>query len=334
MTSQIIQFTEAAEEELKRLYDELQIGDLVSALRSGKMADDMQALVVPLATTILDLFGTGTPGIDSDPISTLKAASRDINLSRILRERGLFRLFRLLNTNDEHNVPLYQTLTDPDTGEAFHRREDMIGWFCKSARVSRSIVFMRMATIEKLLAVGFDLDQAYQAILTKPYAIRETLNEIAEWHHNELDFVDPEIAIRLAEKFLCPEETAVVQQLAKMTVDETSSQDDRELAQDMLTEAVKPAISELINEVAVHQDTKDATEFVRSDIAGKPEINYFWDYERDELIIEKIVKGKKNGIEYIKEIRTCRLVPDQLVPAALRMDMTTRLPIKNRIREY
>src|SRR5512143_438470 len=103
MTSQIVPFTGSAEEELQRLYEELQISDVVSALRSGDIPNDLQTLVVPLATTILDLFGTGTPTIGLDPISTLKSASRDINLSRILRERGLFRLFRLLNTNDEHN---------------------------------------------------------------------------------------------------------------------------------------------------------------------------------------------------------------------------------------
>ena len=77
----------------------------------------------------------------------------------------------------------------------------MIGWFCKSAKVSRSVVFMRMATIEKLLGLGYELDDCYKTILTKPYAIRETLHEIAEWHHNELEYVDPEIALRLAEKY-------------------------------------------------------------------------------------------------------------------------------------
>ena len=74
MDTQVIPFTGSAEEELKRLYDELQIGDLVSALRGGNLPDQVQALVVPLTTTILDLFGTGTPTIGLDPISTLKSA--------------------------------------------------------------------------------------------------------------------------------------------------------------------------------------------------------------------------------------------------------------------
>jgi hypothetical protein len=71
-------------------------------------------------------------------------------------------------------------------------------WFCKSARVSRSIVFQRIASIEKLTGIGFSLDDAYQIILTKPYAIRETLNEVGEWSHGELTAVAPDVAVRLA----------------------------------------------------------------------------------------------------------------------------------------
>ena len=331
MTSQVIQFTGTAEEELQRLHDELQISDVVSALRSGDMPNDLQALVVPLATTILDLFGTGTPTIGADPILALKSASRDINLSRILRERGLFRLFRLLNTNDSHNVPLYQTLTNPDTGEPFDRREDMIGWFCKSAKVSRSVVFMRLSTIEKLLGLGFDEDQCYATIITKPYAIRETLNEIAEWSNGKLDFVDTDIALRLAEKYLDTREQERVKVLVDTINDEHAV--DRDGAEEELIQRMCPAISKLVQDVAAHEDTKDAMEFVRADIAGKPEINYSWDYERDELVCEIIVKGKKNGSEYIKDIVTVRMLPDQLMPRELRSDITTRMPIKNRIRE-
>ncbi len=73
-------------------------------------------------------------------------------------------------------------------------------------------------------------------------------------------------------------------------------------------------------------------EFVRNDIAGRPEISYSWDYERDELICEVIKKGKKNGTEYVKDILTIRFL-DQATPPELREDITTRMPIKNRIRE-
>jgi hypothetical protein len=327
MTSEVIHFTETANEELHRLYDELQISKLVEALHSGKIPQNLQDVIIPLTTTIVDLFGTATPAIGIDPIEALKAASRDINLSRILRERGLFRLYRLLNTDDGvTGQPLWKSLTDPDTDMEFNRREDMIGWFCRSAKVSRSVVFMRMATIEKLCGLGFTLDEAYQTILTKPYAIRETLNEVAEWHNGELDFVDTDIALRLAEKFL-PMQIDQVKQL----VDQIESGNDR--AQDELTDMMRPAIRNLVKEIATHEHTMDAMDFVRNDIAGKPEINYSWNYEKDMLIAEVIIKGRKNGTDYIKDIQNHHFFCEELINSDLRTDIIIRLPIKNRMRE-
>ncbi len=247
-----------------------------------------------------------------DPVSTLKSASRDINLSRILRERGLFRLYRLLNTNDAHNIPLFQTLTDPDTGEPFERREDMIGWFCRSAKVSRSIVFQRLGTIYRLLGLGFEMDECYATILTKPTAIRETLKQIAEWTGGELMSVEPEIALRLAEKYLPSEEQDQVKAYARQITDEDIDGGERAQAQENMVKAMRPAISKLINEVAAHDNTKDVMAFVRSDIAGKPEISYAWDYERDELVCEIVIKGKKQGQDYIKDIVTVHFLADIL----------------------
>ncbi len=314
------------------MYDELQIGKLIDALHSGHLPSEFQEIIIPLTATIADLFGTATPAIGIDPVEALKAASRDINLSRILRERGLFRLYRLLNTDDSKTgTPLYKTLTDPDTGMEFNRREDLIGWFCRSAKVSRSVVFMRMATIEKLLGLGFDEDASYHTIITKPYAIRETLNEIAEWSNGELDFVDTDIALRLAEKYLNAREQERVKVLVDTINDEHA--EDRDGAEEELIQRMRPAISKLVQDVAAHEDTKDAMDFVRADIAGKPEINYSWDYERDELVCEIIVKGKMHGSEYIKDIVSVRMLPDQLMPSELRSDITTRMPIKNRLRE-
>ena len=124
-----------------------------------------------------------------------------------------------------------------------------------------------------------------------------------------------------------------VGKLVETIADPLIDQAERDQAQDELTEAMRPAISKLVDEVAAHQDTKDAMDFVRADIAGKPEISFSWDYERDELVCEIIVKGKKAGTEYIKDIVTVRLMCDILMPPELRDELVTRLPIKNRIRE-
>jgi hypothetical protein len=74
-------------------------------------------------------------------------------------------------------------------------------------------------------------------------------------------------------------------------------------------------------------------EFVRNDIAGKPGISYSWDYERDELVQEVIIKGDKVGEEWRKEIKTNRFVPEMPIVPPVRLDLITRLPIENRMKE-
>jgi hypothetical protein len=111
MSSVIIQFTESPAQELSRLHDELHIGRLVEALKAGSMPDNLREVILPLTSTIIDLFGTDTPTIGVDPVAALLTASRDINLSRILRERGLFRLYRLLKTDDGCGNQMWKVVT-------------------------------------------------------------------------------------------------------------------------------------------------------------------------------------------------------------------------------
>ena len=334
ITTQVIRFSENAREELRHLYDELKLDQLMAAIKDGRIPSDLQQIILPATATLLDIFGTEIPAIGMDPIETLKIASRDINLARIVRERGLFRLFRLLNTNDgSTGDPLWQGLTDPETGEPFRRREDLIGWFCHSARVSRSIVFMRMATIEKLTGLGFTLDDAYATILTKPTAIREALNEVADWHKGSLEDVDPKVALRLAQKYLPPAERKEVEKLVETATDEEADPHDRENAHNGIITHMGTAIVELVKDVAAHDDARDAMEMVRIDMAGRPDIKYSWDYEKDELICEVTIHAEdKTGMQYVKDIFTIRLVPDRAMDDGLRHDLINRLPIVNRIR--
>ncbi len=334
INTQVIRFSENAEEELRHLYEELRLDQLMAAIKDGRIPSDLQQIILPATATLLDIFGKDTPAIGMDPIETLKIASRDINIARIVRERGLFRLYRMLNTNDaKTGEPMWKTLADPETGEPFRRREDLIGWFCHSARVSRSITFMRMATIEKLTGLGFSLDEAYTTILAKPTAIRETLNEVADWHKAVLEDVDPKIALRLAQKYLPPAERDEVQKLVATATDEEADPNDRHDANQGIIFHMGTAIAELVRDVAAHDDARDALEMVRIDVAGKPDIKYSWDYDRDELVCEVTIHAEdKTGMQYVKDIFTIRLVPDRAMDDGLRHDITNRLPITNRIR--
>jgi hypothetical protein len=194
--TEIIRFTDNAQEELSRLSKELRLSNLINQIGdSGNIPQDVKDDLRNLIFTLADMFGSDLPAAVADPVEALRTASRDINLARVLAERGLFRFYQLLKTTtvvyddtyrEEIPVPIYTQLVDPDTGEPFYRQEDFVMWFCREAKVSRALVFQRIATINRLLTLGFPLDEAYQTILSKPYAIQETLKELAVWHRKSL----------------------------------------------------------------------------------------------------------------------------------------------------
>jgi hypothetical protein len=335
----IIRFTESAEEELQLLQSELRLGKLLTAVENGSSLEAVKDDIRELAFVLADLFGDSLPSIDVDPLETLKLASRDINLGRILKERGLARLYQLLNqhekiidptTGEAIYKPKYMYLTHPDTGERFTRREDMIMWFCRDAHVARSLVFQRIAMYERLLSLGFQLEEAYQVILTKPYTIKETLSTVASWDKGNLIDIDPNVANRLAEKML-PEHTEEVRMLAEKANNDNLSLEEQESARKVLTEVLRPAVISLVREVAEHPNSKDAMDFVRHDIAAKPEIHYSWDYQKDELVARVMVKKlDATGSEYVADILEVRMIPDPVMPPELRADLAARLPLRNR----
>ena len=344
MPSAIIRFTESAEEELSILAKEMRLSKLVENLTpQSQIPEDLKDDLRHLLVTLSDLFSTSLPPLEDSPLETLRLASRDINLSRVLRERGLMRVYRLLNEKVEvveadpftstpmkALVPLFMTQANPDDGTKFLRREDFIGWFCAEAKVPRSLVFMRMATIDKLLTLGFTLDDAYSTILMKPSAIRDTLNLVGTWDKGELVDVRPEVATRLAERML-PDQVEQVQQLVDVVTNENADEEEQEEARQRLNETLKPAVTQLVKEVASHPNAKDAMDFVRHDIVGKPEIAYRWDYDSNTLEVTMVRKSiDPKGTEYISEVVTTHLIPDPAITPEMRQDLVTRLPVRNR----
>ena len=124
------------------------------------------------------------------PLEALRLASRDIALGRVLRERGIFRVFLIM-----HNKS-YSSLENPDTGEPFARQEDFIKWFSETAGVSRALLFLRTAAISRLLTLGHTIEDAYRMMVRKPTVIQESIRSLGEWDGDQLVSVNPDIAER------------------------------------------------------------------------------------------------------------------------------------------
>jgi len=325
-----VRFTETAAEEVKLLVKELSLIPLAQQLQRNdqSLSEEFNRLLAQLLTSLSDLFSVDLPGTDKDPEATLRTISRDINLARLLRERGLFRLYRLIHQKDAQGIPLFMTLVNPDTGSPFGRQEEFIGWFCQEARVARSLVFIRIATIERILALGFSLEEAFKLILTKPYAIRETMNLVADWEKGELKAVDPNVLVQVAER-VSPESLARLEPVA-----EAARQNPTDPAiQQELRDVARSVIASLLSEVANHDRAKDALDFVRYDVLAQPAISYSWDEESEALVIELVRKqvDPETGEEYDGRPITVPFVPDAAeLPVEIKADLLKRLPIRNR----
>lgn len=318
-----ITFTTTAGDEIQRLTSELELLPLAQAIQDGMkdIPDNLKYLIGNLLGTLLDIFSSDLPDVVGDPEETLRKVSRDINLSRLLRERGIFRLYRLVHTTDENNLPVYMSLVNPLTGNLFATQEDFVSWFCEEAHVSRSLVFQRFMAIDRLLHLNMDLESAFQLLIKKPYAIRETLNQVAFWDKGKITEIPPDTAVLLTERFN-PDLTDDVKEMIRT--------DNKE----GLNTTMLPIITNLLQEVGDHERAKDALDWVQHDLLRKPEIKYAWDGSASVLMVEIFKKGvDKYGNEMLLPPVVVPFVADtDNVPQEIIDDLMNRLPIRNRLR--
>jgi len=338
-----VRFTENAEEEISDLVNELRLIPLAAFITKSEapVPEELKEHLGAMLNVLFDIFSINLPEISKDTEIALRTISRDINLARLLRERGLFRLYKLVNgrvgiaadgtivpetSNDAvEYLPAFMTKINPNTGGTFGKQEEFIGWFCEEAHVSRGLVFMRLAAIERMLAIGFSLEEAFRLVVSKPFAVQETLTSVATWDKGTLIRVEPEVAKQLARK-IDPDNIEHISDLADAAENDP-------LARIELNRAIKPLIAGLVEEVAAHDRAKDAMEFVRNDILMQPEISYTWDNDGNSLIVHFIPHNidPETGEEYESKPITIPFIPDALVlPKEIRDDLIKRLPIRNR----
>jgi hypothetical protein len=317
-----VSFTDTAEEEIVHLVNEMHLVPIAENLVK-ESSPVLKEHLTQLLAVISDLFSVSLPAIEKSPEVTLRAVSRDINLSRLLRERGLFRLYRLLH-HKEGGVPMFMGLINPATGSPFVRQEEFIGWFCEEAHVARSLVFMRLAAIDRLQTIGFDLEGAFSIVVSKPYAVQDTLHKVASWDKGEIKKIDPDVAIQLARKF-SPEYSDEIETLANAARDDFD-------AEEVLNNAMKPVLVSMMEEVAATPRAKDATRMVQ-DALLQPIVDYEWDRDTNVLLVHYTKRefDPKTRMEITTTPTVVPFVPDVLeLPDDIVDDLFKRLPIRNK----
>jgi hypothetical protein len=335
-----IAFSQSAEEELVKLNAEMRIISILNVLADNRApspqeVSDLRHMMLVLA----DLFSTSLPPLEENPMDMLRAAARDIRLASLLKERGLARIYRMSTlqvqeydelTRQNILLPAFMTEVNPETNKRFASKEELLGWFCSNAHVSRSLVFLRMATYDRMLGLGMSLEDAFDTVVKKPYATGQALKELeTRWNGGDLVGMDPDVAVRLT-KVMLPEKLEEVEELTSALQTEQSTEAQEHLREELI-ETVKPALVNLLKEVAEHPSMRDAMDMVRHDIAGRPEIKYWWDPDRSWLQVQYLRKKKDiEGTEYVAEVEEIYLIPEKPLSQEIVEDLAKRLHVKNR----
>jgi len=336
----LIKFTETPGEEVSRFVKESRVTEIVKIIQANKdLPEDLKEAIIDMISTVVDLFSTSLPMAEQDPVEALRKASRDINLSRILRERGVVRLFQIIygttfipesEDGKEIEVKVYLTL-------GFETQEDLIDWFTKYAKVSRALVYKRFKAYNKLTnALGYTLDEAFDLIITKPSLIGDSLEDIGVWSTNELISIRPKVAKNLVKQLLPagdPTRERVEDILDQIDDARDVADVDHivELSGD-LVDVITPALRALVEEIAIHDSSKEAGKFVRNDIIQAPEITYKWLKDTGGISAELVVKGydPETRTENIEDIITIRFLPDSFgkIPKEIEEHIKRKLSIR------
>lgn len=317
-------FTDDAQTEVKRTLLDMGLIDVSS------LAKDEPRLHQFLAY-IAEIFSTSLPELTGELDQDLMRVSRDINLSRLFRNRGIMLFYRLLNENIE-GVPVYQYFNNPYTDSPFRNRTEFIDWFSKDAHISRDIIFRNIAAIDRSLELDLSIEQAYEYLNKYAHAFRETLKNVLIWDdetRRKLVGIDPDIALNVAEHVDSgdPERLEMIADLAHR------AKDGDESAQEVLLDEMKPSIVRLLDEITDQASAKDAMSFVKHDILVKPEITYRWIPEGSYIEITMVNKSiATTGEEFTDKILSVCLLLDYEgeLPQEIVDDVIRRLPIVNR----
>ena len=317
-------FTETSKDEVNRTLNALGVLD-VSKLAEN--STELQHLLVALS----EIFSTELPILTGELDQDLMRVSRDINLSRLFRNRGIMLFYRLLNEKID-NIPVYQYFNNPYTESPFRGRTEFIDWFSKDAHISRDIIFRNIAAIDRSMEVGLTLDKSYEYLNKYAHAFRETLKNVLQWDEDtrrKLIGIDPDIALNIAQRVdrNDPDRLDLIYDLV------SESKNGNDDASKELIETMKPSIIKLLDEVTSQDTAKDAMQFVNHDILTKPEIKYRWNTELRCIEINLTRKSiADTGEEYTDSIVSVNLLIDsEDVPEEIVDDLIKRLPISNRI---
>lgn len=225
------------------------------------------------------------------PLEEVESIVNELVLGESLRERAMFRLWRLwkakgyLNLFDEGSesvVPMFSTF------------EEFLSYFCQIVDVSRAKIFSRIKTYNELEWLGFSETQMLHMMSNRPGLYSKALGKIIEWDSQENE----------------PE---------SLKTDFFGDPSDPESA--------KETIKEFVEELALHDSVTGALEMLNRDVLGRPEVSIFMS---GDCMIVRFEAGfvTENGHDVLEEIDEIVFEGDTALPMWARTEMERKYRIK------
>lgn len=321
-------FLDDPEQELVRISQELGLAKAIQLLETGStkgLSKEDSVNILEVIQQVESLFSVTVPRDEDNVIDSLSNIAKQYHWSKLLREKALVALFRLIHLKVANSgIPLVATLLHPDTGTPFDETSFTF-WFCKQAAITSTTAFQRMSAYRKMLGIGYSLEEAFRLVITKPYLIQDTLNNLAKYDAlGRITNVNPAVATSVSQR-LGGDNTEEIQKIAAETAANNTPSN-----QAKLIEAYTPMLRKAVEEVAAHPSPRDAATFVTSDLLGKPGI--FYTIEHGGVLVVTIVTKTIDGANDIEETHRIPFIPktNDGVPVAIIEDLLERLPIRNR----
>jgi hypothetical protein len=306
-------------EQLALFTKELGIAKVLRQLKKhgSDIPDDFRDSVIETLNVISELFGTSMPDVDPvHPDKTLRQVIKELSLGNLLQARAGFRLWRMVRATPD-GVISWSLLQDDD-GRPFPNETKFIEWFCQQSGMARSGAFVMLRTLDRLVELGADEDYAYELYTRMPTIVETAMRSrsLLMWHKAELTGINEELVKRVLDDSpnILDSDRENILRLAEDVNNPHIQPEPWKEKLEELRVAVGPAILNILEELTLHQNPREAGKKLRHDIQGLPEISYDYNALTQEIRIEVV------GTRY-----PYTLIPSRAMPPEVVMDLSRKL---------
>ena len=247
------------------LLQHLKIINLAELAQRGDLPEDAKKELVEAVYALSELFSDEMPLKPDDPFDDVIKAALALGASQLLKESGIFRLYRFARTKDENGVPLYAQF-ETDDGKQVTTLNEFVSWYAVKAHTSRSLILRRFSLFDRLAYLGFSDEEIFQKALKFPTTLGNLLDNAFEWDSKAKEIVSvKEPAFNM---------------VSSLVSEQAESEARTALIEGRLEDAIpifSEAVDTMIEHVNAHESVKDAVKYAKEAVFFNRSTSFHFD---------------------------------------------------------